>query len=89
MIIVSEGKVQAKIVKDAFAAGYTSGRVLRCTCVIQTEKKARKRGSKQDRGKERIREGNNEVLKYARALSDLARRFVTSNMRVRECRLVV
>jgi len=60
MIIVSEGKVEAKIVKDAFAAGYMSGRVLLCTCVIQTVTKARKRGSKQERGKERIREGNKE-----------------------------
>jgi hypothetical protein len=60
MIIVSEGKVEAKIVKDAFAAGYMSGRVLRYTFVIQAEKKARKRGSKQERGKDRIREGNKE-----------------------------
>jgi hypothetical protein len=60
MIIVAEGKVEAKIVKDAFAAGYISGRVLRCTSIIQTETKARKRGSKQGRGKERIREGKNE-----------------------------
>jgi len=58
MIIASEAKVEAKIVKDAFAAGYMSGRVVRCTCVIQTETNARKRGSKQE-GKERIREGHN------------------------------
>lgn len=60
MIIVSEAKVEAKVVKDAFTAGYMSGLMLRRTCVIQTETKARKRGSKQERGKERIREGNNE-----------------------------
>jgi hypothetical protein len=62
MIIVSEGKVEAKIVKDEFAAGHTStsGQVLRYTCVIQTETKARKRGSKQETEKERLREGNNE-----------------------------
>lgn len=89
MINVSEGKVQAKIVKDAFAAGYTSGQVLRCTCVIHTEKKGEEKRQQTGQRKERIREGNNEVLKYARTLSDLARRFVTSNMRVRECRLVV
>jgi hypothetical protein len=57
MIVASEAKVDAKIVKDAFATGYMSGRVI-CTCVIQTETNARKRGSKQEE-KERIREGNN------------------------------
>jgi hypothetical protein len=35
MIIASEAKVEAKIVKDAFAAGYMSGRVLLCTCVFR------------------------------------------------------
>ena len=48
LVILWEEKVEAKIVKDASAAGYASGRVLRCTSVIhvQTETKARKRGSK-------------------------------------------
>jgi len=90
MIMLSGGKVEAKIVKDASAAGYASGRLLRCTCVIQTERKARKRGSKQERGKNKERKQRIlKVLKYARTLSDLARRFVTSNMREIECRLVV
>jgi hypothetical protein len=57
---VSEAKVEAKVVKDAFAAGYKSRRVFPCTCVRQGETKVRQKGSKQGRGKERIKEGNNE-----------------------------
>jgi hypothetical protein len=49
MIILSEEKDEVKIIKDASAAGYASERVLRCTCVMQTETKARKRGSKEER----------------------------------------
>lgn len=92
MIIVSEGKVEAKIVKDAFAAWYMSGRVLLCTCVIQTEKKGEEKRQQTGERKRRNKGRKQRMLKRlknARTLSDLACRFVTSNMPVRECRLVV